>query len=135
MVPSFFLLAGFCCLRFVYEYQRGLLCSLLNTTPLLHAALLIASVAGIVALCAKIVAAKYAGVDGVIWANGSFPTECCFLSLRSSLPTFGHLASRAVGKAKFDDSMWARFYTRFRRAKFPRSRDPLALVSPSVTRN
>jgi O-antigen/teichoic acid export membrane protein len=70
MVPSFFLLAGFCCLRFVTNISEAAV-SLLNTTPLLHAQLLIASVAGIVALCAKIVAAKYAGVDGVIWATAA----------------------------------------------------------------
>jgi hypothetical protein len=45
--------------------------SLLNTAPLLHRYLLIGSVAGIVALCSKIIAANYAGVEGVIWATAA----------------------------------------------------------------
>ena len=70
MVPSFFFLAGFCCFRFVTGLSEAAV-SLLNTAPLLHAYLLIGSVAGIVALCSKIIAANYAGVEGVIWATAA----------------------------------------------------------------
>lgn len=70
MVPSFFFLGGFCCLRFVTGLSEAAV-SLLNTAPLLHAHLLIGSVAGIVALGSKIVAARYAGVEGVIWATAA----------------------------------------------------------------
>jgi O-antigen/teichoic acid export membrane protein len=70
VVPSLSLLAGFCFYRFCAGASEAAI-PLLNTAPLLHVHVLIASGAAIVALVSKIVAAKYAGVEGVIWATGA----------------------------------------------------------------
>ena len=70
MVPSLSFLAGFCCFRLVMGLSEAAL-PLLSTAPLLRAQFLIGGVASIVALCSKIVAAKYAGVEGVIWATAA----------------------------------------------------------------
>ncbi len=70
LVPSFSFLAGFCCYRFLAGASEAAV-PLLNTAPLLKTHLLIASVSAIVAVCSKIIAAKYAGIEGVIWATAA----------------------------------------------------------------
>jgi O-antigen/teichoic acid export membrane protein len=70
MVPSFALLLGFCCLKFVTNLSETAV-SLLNTAPLLHTHIRIAGTAAIVAVCAKVIAAHYAGGVGVIWATAA----------------------------------------------------------------
>ena len=68
LVPSSFLLLGFCCYRLVTGLSEAAV-SVLNTAPLVRTHLLIAGIASTVALAAKILAARYAGIEGVIWAT------------------------------------------------------------------
>ena len=70
LVPSLFLLLGFCCYRLATNLSEASV-SVLNTAPLLRAQMVIAGVASIVAVSAKIVAARYAGIEGVIWATAA----------------------------------------------------------------
>jgi O-antigen/teichoic acid export membrane protein len=70
LVPSFALLGGFCCYRLFTNISETAV-SLLNTAPLLNTHILIAGTAASVAVCAKTVAAHYAGIEGVIWATAA----------------------------------------------------------------
>ena len=111
LVPSFSFLAGFCCYRFLAGASEAAV-PLLNTAPLLKTHLLIASVSAIVAVCSKIIAAKYAGIEGVIWATAA-AMHCSFMPQRSSLPIAGPHSSNVgvhvrlqLGLARTAPDVW-----------------------------
>jgi O-antigen/teichoic acid export membrane protein len=109
LVPSFVLLLGFCCYRFVTNISETAV-SLLNTAPLLHTQLRISAIAAVVAVCAKVIAAHYAGGVGVIWATAatygalfSLPaviTADVWSSRFAQQPAFASAAANAVPESE-----------------------------------